>query len=680
MRIIGLRAENIRAIEKLELDEKFFENNKYLIVGKNGSGKTTLLEIVRLGLTINNDVFVDNPQYFTYLRDPAKESIIELTIKLDEEEVEICKQYLDAVNNGGSPQWNQDESKNYDLDKVDSVVINRIKLRANQPAPLNAISRTAIFDSSQSWISNRTDKLVDANGTSSRKWHILKRFLAQNTNNNKAFVYIHPYRSVQISEPQIFQNFGIVQQALGGGNQQVNDPINGINMQSPDYSRTFYTFNYNHELYNGVIGEFYKLAQDETNKKKLEMAVIKDMIHVNEMIAPKAIRSINIDAQTNMMYYEVTDGEVKHPLTSLSSGEDQLLIFGLTLPKYLNMSKDYIKSIVLIDEPEVHLHPDFARRLGEFLNSGLNTTGKQQLFISSHSVEIVRALSDDAYQITSDGLNKLGDVKDRAKLFNDMGSSFSIADLVTRVVFVEGDEQATKLQDHDFYQKVTNDPYAKNVRFIGSGGKTSVFKMKAGSDEWQQFVSAQVGRLGGQNLLAIFDGDVLKWSEGIDSTTDTIYFLPCYSFESILYQPSVIGCAYSHKTSEADVRIFLESKKEELIVSTRDEKLIGELDRSATSIFNFGGRESKAVKVEEFEAKFDAFTKKKTDIADAYYKKAMAAKDWYLHVDNHKLRSSILAFLKEPGPAVDQKLFEAVTFDHLPLEMQRWFKDKNLKS
>lgn len=80
MRIIRLKAENIRAIEKLELDEAFFENNKYLIVGKNGSGKTTLLEIIRLGLTINNEVFVDNPQYFTFLRDPAKESFIELTL------------------------------------------------------------------------------------------------------------------------------------------------------------------------------------------------------------------------------------------------------------------------------------------------------------------------------------------------------------------------------------------------------------------------------------------------------------------------------------------------------------------------------------------------------------------------------------------------------------------------
>lgn len=175
--------------------------------------------------------------------------------------MQLCRQYLDAVNDGGPPQWNQDESEKYDLDEVDSMVVNRIKLRANQPAPLNATSRTATFDSSQSWISNRTDTLTDADSSSNRKWHIPKRFLAQNTNNNKAFVYIHPYRSVQISEPQIFQNFGIVQQALGGGgNQQANDPTNGANMQSADYSRTFYTFNYNHELYNGVIGEFYKLA------------------------------------------------------------------------------------------------------------------------------------------------------------------------------------------------------------------------------------------------------------------------------------------------------------------------------------------------------------------------------------------------------------------------------------
>jgi predicted ATP-binding protein involved in virulence len=93
-------------LKKLELDNDFLKKDKYLFVGKNGSGKTTVLEIVRLGLTLNNSTNGANQHYFTFLRDNTKPANIEISLELDDEELEICKSYLESLVNEGAPNWN----------------------------------------------------------------------------------------------------------------------------------------------------------------------------------------------------------------------------------------------------------------------------------------------------------------------------------------------------------------------------------------------------------------------------------------------------------------------------------------------------------------------------------------------------------------------------------------------
>lgn len=680
MRVTGIMATNFRAFEELLLDKNFLSKDKYLFVGKNGSGKTTVLEAVRLGLTLNNSTSGANQHYFTFLRDNTKPAHIEISLELDDEEMEICKRYLDSLISEGAPTWNSDDKKRYDIEEVDRNIISRVVIRPDQSSPFTGSARSATFDETQSFISARTDSVTDSDGASARRFHIIRKLMSEHREQHRPFIYLSPFRAVQITEPQVFSNFGVIQQVMSGSpGQQVNDPVMGANANAPEYAKTYYQYNYNYELYAGVIAELYKLAITPETKKSLEIVIQKEMANINEMIAPKAIKNINIDKDSNLVFYEVTDGDITHPISSMSAGEDQLVIFGLTLPRYLNMGKDYIKPLVLIDEPEVHLHPEFSKRLGTFLEKKLTSKSKQQLMIASHSVEIIQTMSDSAYQVSSKGIMQLDDVETRAAVFNETGSSFSIADLVTKVVFVEGREQATKLQDCEFYRKLIDDPFSRRARFIGIGGKSSVWKIKTGGDEWQNFVKSQVGKPDDNGLLAILDGDVLNWTRGIDGSTSKAYRLPAYSFESLLYQPKVITRAFNDRRTLGQVNAFFRSSKEELITHTRDNKILGEYDYTNAARFNMGGGYTQADLEARFAAKLQAFLQERSSLQSDYYIKAKAAVDWYLHVDGKRLRTKVIDFLGiRDGNQVDSKLLEAVRLTDMPASMQQWFKDTGL--
>ncbi|MBX3567305.1 MAG: AAA family ATPase [Rhizobiaceae bacterium] len=124
------------------------------------------------------------------------------------------------------------------------------------------------------------------------------------------------------------------------------------------------------------------------------------------------------------------NGQVR-PISSLGTGVEQILMIGLA-------SIGFPGKLVLIDEPELHLHPRAQRQVMRYLNENVDA----QFVMATHSAAILDSVEADIIQIyTEDGESSSKTVSSNRKRYlaiRDLGHSPS--DLVqTRfAIWVEG--------------------------------------------------------------------------------------------------------------------------------------------------------------------------------------------------------------------------------------------------
>jgi len=91
--------------------------------------------------------------------------------------------------------------------------------------------------------------------------------------------------------------------------------------------------------------------------------------------------------------------------TTISSGEAELISLAIECLAFANSLDKTKKNILLLDEPDVHLHPDLQGRLTAFL-IGLVKSHKFEVLIATHSTAILGELG--TYESTSVALMKSG--------------------------------------------------------------------------------------------------------------------------------------------------------------------------------------------------------------------------------------------------------------------------------
>jgi predicted ATPase len=140
-------------------------------------------------------------------------------------------------------------------------------------------------------------------------------------------------------------------------------------------------------------------------------------------------------------------------LDSLSSGEREILMTYFTLHT-LKMSH----SVILFDEPELHLHPSSQKAAFNYIQD-MAKTGNQ-VFITTHSSEIISLTPDESlFHLRKHDDNQLVNIKDendKLLLYEKLGSSKFNFIAYDKTVFVEGSTDKnilSKIHVNDYNMK-----------------------------------------------------------------------------------------------------------------------------------------------------------------------------------------------------------------------------------
>ncbi len=174
-------------------------------------------------------------------------------------------------------------------------------------------------------------------------------------------------------------------------------------------------------------------------------------------------------------YYKETTGEIL-PFSSLSSGEQEVVkvIFDVA-------RKDIKHSIIIVDEPELHLHPTLAFKLIENLKSVGEHTN--QFIFLTHSADLISTYYStgnvyfvDSVQTGSNQAHKLSDLNHSHKeLVQLIGENLGLFAVGKKLVFVEGEDASIdRLTFHAIAQK-----YLPEAKIVPLGSVKNLLALNA---------------------------------------------------------------------------------------------------------------------------------------------------------------------------------------------------------
>ena len=205
---------------------------------------------------------------------------------------------------------------------------------------------------------------------------------------------------------------------------------------------------------------------------------------INYIISPLELNYDKQQIEKGEIKFKMTNKRINksYPIQFASSGERQVIGLAGML---IQWEKQDYKPVVLIDEPDIHLHPEYVTRLAEFMANVFSKASDFSCLIATHSPDLIAVNAENVYQITSDSksIEKVDNLSSRVELLHSLGKKFDLSYLIPKVVYVEGVEKSdNQLEDYKVYQKIV-DPSKNKVVFLpagigkaGSGSKGGVIK------------------------------------------------------------------------------------------------------------------------------------------------------------------------------------------------------------
>lgn len=195
----------------------------------------------------------------------------------------------------------------------------------------------------------------------------------------------------------------------------VNNPFSGKRFNDTDIlyldkNRIFQTRSgtYNNTRFDRIMNDFdFQYTKNSTDiedlnldlnekikRNKIENKFLENAINEFEKISDYKVQLDFIDNYhpfKNANFIIKKDNNQQIALSSLGSGYEML--FSLIYSYYMSIQNDK-KLIILIDEPELHLHPNIQKKFIDFL---LNISKSVQIIITTHSTLLIKQIAYNSY-------------------------------------------------------------------------------------------------------------------------------------------------------------------------------------------------------------------------------------------------------------------------------------------
>lgn len=227
------------------------------------------------------------------------------------------------------------------------------------------------------------------------------------------------------------------------------------------------------------------------------------------------------------------------PVNSLSSGEKEYLYFY----SYLRRIRDDEGRIILIDEPELHLHSSQIRKLCELIAV---LAIKNQVIIATHSGEILQHFISSANLVllSKDRVERIADAEQMRRVIEETGLPVDPSVFTAHWICAENEPTKTL--------KGANGPTTPDVLgwIFGKDIKKRYWSFSSNrmlAESYGAGVTVALPAASTMHITLICDGDALiKGPDGYIPTTipepnSTQAFFPFWELENIFLMPSILN-------------------------------------------------------------------------------------------------------------------------------------------
>jgi len=191
-----------------------------------------------------------------------------------------------------------------------------------------------------------------------------------------------------------------------------------------------------------------------------------------DLLPGKELQNINLSAPKEFQYKD-NSGSIL-PFSSLSSGEQEVIkvVFDV-------VRKEIRHSVIILDEPELHLHPTLAFKMIETLKAIGDHTN--QFIFLTHSADLISTYYStgdvyfiDAVQTGANQAHKLSELRHSHKeVVHLIGQNLGLFAVGKKLIFVEGENSSIdRLTYHAIAQKVLPD-----AKVIPVGSVTNIITL-----------------------------------------------------------------------------------------------------------------------------------------------------------------------------------------------------------
>lgn len=236
-------------------------------------------------------------------------------------------------------------------------------------------------------------------------------------------------------------------------------------------------------IHQKVAAHKNKLAEEvQNNQTMIAKDILKKFPHplekykeiFSQLLPGKELQDINPATPREFQYKDVNEQILS--FNSLSSGEQEVVkvIFDVA-------RKEIKHSVIIVDEPELHLHPTLTFKLVETLKTIGNHTN--QFIFLTHSADLISTYYStgdvyfiDSIQTGSNQAHKLNELNHTHKeVVQLIGENLGLFAVGKKLIFIEGEESSIdRLTYHKIGQK-----YLPEAKFVPVGSVENLLTLNA---------------------------------------------------------------------------------------------------------------------------------------------------------------------------------------------------------